>query len=98
MARKYEVTRTIENTTAVALVFDKTLAEAENVTVTVPGRYNADDNKLAKIVNKMFEGTSKKFIEVVSATSANKTYGITLDDFMAHAVELDPKTRQPIEG
>ena len=93
MARKYEVTRTIENTTAVALVFDKTLAEAENVTVTA-----ADDKKLAKLLNKMFENTDKKFIEVVSATSANKTYGITLNDFMANAVELDPKTRQPIEG
>lgn len=98
MARKYEVTRTIENTTAVALVFDKTLAEAENVTVTVAGRYTADDKKLAKLLNKMFENSDKKFIEVVSATSANKTYGITLNDFMANAVELDPKTRQPIEG
>ena len=98
MARKYEVTRTIENTTATALVFDKTLAEAENVTITVAGRYTADDKKLAKLLNKMFENTDKKFIEVVDAVSANKTYGITLNDFMANAVELDPKTRQPVNG
>lgn len=96
MARKYEVTRTVENTKFTALVFNKITAEAENLTFTVAGRYNKDDTKLAKLAQKMIVTPDLKFIEVVDAVCDNKTYGITLNDFMANAVELDPKTRQPI--
>lgn len=96
MSRKYEITRTVENTTVTALVFNKTTAEAEDVSFTVAGRYNVDDKKLAKLVEKMIVTPDLKFIEVVDAHSDNKCYGITLNDFMANAVELDPKTRQPI--
>ena len=98
MARKYEITRTVENTKVTALVFNKTTAEAEDIIVTVAGRYNVDDKKLAKLVEKMIVTPDLKFIEVVDAISDNKCYGITLNDFMANAVELDPKTRQPIAG
>ena len=98
MSRKYDITRTVENTKVTALVFNKTTAEAEDVTFTVAGRYNVDDKKLAKLVEKMIVAPDLKFIEVVDAHSDNKCYGITLDDFMAKAVELDPKTRQPIAG
>lgn len=96
MARKYEITRTVENTKFTALVFNKTTAEAENLTLTVAGRYTADDPKLARLAQKMIVAPELKFIEVVDAISDNKCYGITLNDFMANAVELDPKTRQPI--
>lgn len=96
MARKYEVTRTIENTKFTILVFNKITAEAENLTFTVAGRYDVDDPKLARIAQKMLTTPDLKYIEVVDAVSDNKTYGITLNDFMEKAVELDPKTRQPI--
>ena len=96
MARKYEVTRTIENTKATAIVFNKTTAEAENLTMTFAGRYTADDPKLAKLFQKSLVTPDLVFVEIVEADSANKTYGITLNDFMEKAVELDPKTRQPI--
>lgn len=98
MARKYEVTRTIENTQVSALVFNKTTAEAENITLTIAGRYDQDDPKLARLVQKSLVTPDLVFVEIVAATSANKTYGITLNDFMEKAVELDPKTRQPVEG
>lgn len=96
MARKYEVTRTIENTKFTVLVFNKTTAEAENLTFTVAGRYDVDDPKLARLAMKMIVAPELKFIEVVDAETDNKTYGITLNDFMEKAVELDPKTRQPV--
>ena len=97
MARKYEVTRTIENTKVNALVFNKTTGEAENLIITVPGRYDQDDPKLARLVQKSLVAPDLVFVEIVEAISANKTYGITLSDFMEKAVELDPKTRQPVE-
>ena len=95
MARKYEITRTIENTQATALVFNKTTAEAENLTMTFAGRYEATDPKLAKLFQKALATPDLVFVETVDAESANKTYGISLNDFMEKAVELDPKTRQP---
>ena len=98
MARKYEITRTVENTKVTALVFNKTTAEAEDLTFTVAGRYNVDDKKLAKLVEKMIVTPDLKFIEIVDAHSGNKCYGISINDFMEKAVELDPKTRQPIAG
>ena len=98
MARKYEITRTVENTTVTALVFNKTTAEAEDITFTVAGRYNIDDKKLAKLVEKMIVTPDLKFIEIVDAHFDNKCYGISINDFMEKAVELDPKTRQPIAG
>ena len=98
MARKYEITRTVENTKVTALVFNKTTAEAEDLTFTVAGRYNVDDKKLAKLVEKMIVTPDLKFIEIVDAHSDNKCYGISINDFMEKAVELDPKTRQPIAG
>ena len=95
MARMYEVTRTVENTEAVALVFNKTTAEAENIAVIVPGRHSLGDKKLIKLVEKTVTDPDLKFIEVVEATPHTKCYGITFSDFMRCAVELDPKTRQP---
>ena len=95
MARKYDITRTVESTKFTALVFNKTTAEAENITMTVSGKYAVDDPKLTKLAQKMIVAPELKFIEVVDVESDNKCYGITLDDFMSHAVELDPKTRQP---
>ena len=98
MARKYEITRTVENTKVTALVFNKTTAEAEDLIFTVAGRYNIDDKKLAKLVEKMIVTPDHKFIEIVDAHSDNKCYGISINDFMEKAVELDPKTRHPIAG
>lgn len=95
LPRKFEVTRTIESTKVTALVFNKETAEAEDVTFTVAGRYQLGDKKLDKIVAKKIVAPELKFIEVVDAVADNKMYGISLNDFMSHATELDPKTRQP---
>lgn len=96
MARKFEFTRTIENTEVVALVFNKITAEAENKTLYVSGSYDVGDRKLAKRVEKLIESDEYKFIQVVDAKVKSALYGTTLDQFMSIAVELDPKTRQPI--
>ena len=96
MARKFEFTRTIEATKAIALCFNKTTGEAENKSVMVSGAYDTDSKKLEKLVAKHVENDNTKFIEIVDTEVITKVYGISLEDFMANAVELDPKTRQPI--
>ena len=97
MARKFEFTRTLDNTLATALIFDKNTAEAENRTYLVSGKYTVDDRKLAKRIQKLVEADDNlKFIQIVDATTKSALYGTTLEQFMQVAVELDPKTRQPL--
>lgn len=95
MARKYPFTRTISKQNVTALVFDKETAEATNTTVTITPPID-DPKRLANAVSKKVETDNIKFIEVVDVTLDEQVYGITLDDFMAHAVQLDPTTRKAL--
>lgn len=96
MARKFEFTRTLETTKAVALVFNKYTGEAGNVTIRISGKYDLDDRKLAKRVQKEVETDDNlKFIEVVDVEVETALYGTTLEQFMSIATPLNPETRQP---
>jgi hypothetical protein len=98
MARKYAVTRTVEKTVATALIFDKTTAEPSNVTVTLGHKFN-DAAAIERAVRKIVEADSNiKLIEVVGSTTSTQLLGITEEDFLAHAVNLDPKTRKPLNA
>ena len=95
MARQYPFTRTLKTQTVTALVFDKETAEPSNTTVTLAAPI-ADPAKLERVVAKMLNKGSIKFIEIVDITEDEQLYGITAEDFMAHAVKLDKETRKPI--
>lgn len=96
MARKYEITRTVDATKVTILVFNKTTAEPENVSIIVSGKYtDINDRKLEKLILKNWNNDEQKFIEIVDLSDVSKVYGISLETFLANAVELDPKTRQP---
>lgn len=97
MARKYDITRTIEATTVNCLCFNKNTAEAENVVVIVTGKYNdPTDRKLEKQIIKNWNDNDRKFIDIVDVHDSSKCYGCTTEQFLAIAKEIDPKTRQPI--
>ena len=96
MARKFAFTRTLETTKAIALVFNKTSGEPENVTVFISGKYDLDDRKLAKRVQKEVETDDNlKFIDVVDVEVETALYGTTIEQFMSIATRLNPETRQP---
>ena len=95
MARQYPVTRTISAQIVTALVFDKETAEASNTTITL-AKPITEPAKLDKAVAKLLNKGNIKFIEVVDSFVEEKLYGITAEDFLAHAVQLDPKTRKPL--
>ena len=98
MSRKFAVTRTIEKTEAIALVFDKTTAEPLNDKVII-GHKLTDDRAVERAVRKVVEADpNMKLIEVIDYKTVSQLLGITEEDFMAHAVELDPKNRKPIEA
>ena len=95
MSKKFPFTRSISKQNVIALAFNKETAEPFNTSVTIAPPI-ADTKKLEKAVAAKVDSDTIKFIEIVDVTIDEKVYGITLDDFMAHAVELDPKTRSPL--
>ena len=95
--KKYPFTRTISKQNVVALVFDKETAEATNTSVII-SPVITDTKKLEKAVAEKLNKDNTVFIEIVDATVDEKVYGLTLDAFMANAVELDPKTRKPVNA
>ena len=95
--KKYPFTRTISKQNVVALVFDKETAEATNTSVII-SPVITDTKKLEKAVAEKLNKDNIVFIEIVDVTVDEKVYGLTLDAFMANAVELDPKTRKPVNA
>ena len=95
MAKKYPFTRTISAQKVVCLVFDKDTAEASNTTVVISPPIS-DVVKLERAVERAVNKDNLKFIDIVDVTLDEQMYGITLEDFLAHSVRLDPKTRQPL--
>ena len=95
MSKKFPFTRSISKQNVIALAFNKETAEPFNTSVTIAPPI-ADTKRLEKAVAAKVDSDTIKFIEIVDVTIDEKVYGITLDDFMAHAVELDPKTRSPL--
>lgn len=93
--KKYPFTRTISKQNVVALVFDKETAEATNTSVII-SPVITDTKKLEKAVAEKLNNGNTVFIEIVDVTVDEKVYGLTLDAFMANAIELDPKTRKPL--
>lgn len=95
--KKYPFTRTISKQNVICLVFDKETAEATNTSVIISPVIN-DTKKLEKAVAEKVNTENTVFIEIVDVTVDEKVYGLTLDAFMANAVELDPITRKPINA
>ena len=95
MSKKFPFTRSISKQNVIALAFNKETAEPFNTSVTITPPI-ADTKRLEKAVAAKVDSVTVKFIEIVDVTVDEKVYGITLEDFMAHAVELDPKARSPL--
>lgn len=95
MSKKFAFTRSISKQNVIALAFNKETAEPFNTFVTIAPPI-ADTKKLEKAVAAEVDSPTVKFIEIVDVTINEKVYGITLEDFIANAVELDPKTRSPL--
>lgn len=95
--KKYPFTRTISKQNVVALVFDKETAEATNTSVII-SPVITDTKKLEKAVAEKVNTDNTVFIEIVDVTVDEKVYGLTLEAFMANAIELDPKTRKPLDA
>ena len=98
--RRDMVTRTVLGTKAHVKVVDST-TDAISVEEVMLGKAYADlkDEKLTKAVKKALG--DKENLVVIGITAiepVNKLYGLDTPKFMEMAIELDPKTRKPVEG
>lgn len=98
--RRDLITRTISGTKATVEVLDKVTKTVIEKDVILNATFNGKDaeSKLAKAIAKALNEETELFVSVISTEAINKLYGITPADFMAHAIELDPKTRDEVKA
>lgn len=97
MARKPMVTRTIVTTRVNVLCLDIQSAEPFNKEVSLPRTYK-DEKKLMKAVESVVNSDTVKAVHVVDQETVEKVYGMTEQNFIDNAIELDPTTRVAIDG
>lgn len=94
MARKPMVTRTIISTEVNILCLDLTTQEPFNEKVIISGIIK-DDKKLFKRVVDFVETETVKPVHIVDKVEIEKLYGMSEEDFIKNAIELNPETRKP---
>lgn len=102
MARKRVVTRTIKGTEVSVLGINTETTEPETVTYVIPGNFQRAENekavydykKLLKAVKERYDTETFSNVKVVDAKNVDKLYGMFEDEFIAKAMEMDPKTRK----
>lgn len=94
--RRDLITRTISGTEVVAMVANSTSNTIEEKTITL-NKVVDDADKAKKLVAKQLKDTEEVLVSIKSFTKIDKLFGITVADFMAHAIELDPATRNALE-
>ena len=111
MARRAIVTRTVSGTHVTVLGINVETAEPENRTYVLSGLYKVvdekdengtaikthfDEKKALKDVKKAYDTDEFKNVKIVDHQQVDKLYGMWEEDFIANAMELDPKTRKPL--
>ena len=94
MARNM-VTRTVHGMEVSIKVVDTSTEQIIEDTVTLSKSYD-DDAKLKKAVAKAIP-ENQILVAITGTEQVEKCYGIPVADFMAQAIEIDPKTRTAIE-
>lgn len=95
MARKPMVTRSIKSTVVNALCLNVETAEPSNESFELARTYATED-KLMKALKENYETETLKIVHVVDTHEKETLYGMSENEFMKHAVELDPATRKAL--
>lgn len=96
MARERMVTRAIIGTEVKALCFFTAENTCKEVSTLLAGVYKNTD-KLEKKLKAVLDDSEKTFVKVIEKIEKATLYGMTEDDFINHAVVLDPETRRRLE-
>lgn len=80
---RYMITRTLSTTSADITYFDQTARENKQMRVSVSGRYTGQ-----QFMKKAAEICGGMVLMVENMETETKLYAISVDDFLAHAVEV----------
>lgn len=111
MARKAIVTRTVTGMEVNVLGLNVETSQPEVRKYTLSSTYTketkdeegkvvsseVDEAKILKDVKKFYDTDTFTNVKVQSYTRVDKLYGMWEEDFIAHAMVLDPVTRKPIQ-
>lgn len=97
MARVPHVTRTIQTTHCAVLCMDIENREPCNKDVVLPRTYK-DDNAMLKAVKKVIETDTIKPVQIVASEVRETLYGMTEQEFIAHARILPPRKGNTTNG
>lgn len=111
MARKAIVTRTVTGMEVNVLGLNLETSQPEVKKYILSGTYTketkdedgkvvsseVDESKMLKDVKKLYDTEIFTNVKVQSYTRVDKLYGMWEEDFIAHAMALDPTTRKPIQ-
>ena len=89
------ITRTVVGTHLTAKVVNNESDEIYTKPFIIYGTVD-DSKKAVKLVSKLV-AENEVVISVSDLTPIEKLYGVTAEDFMSVAVELDPATRNPLQ-
>lgn len=91
------VTRTVVGTQITAKVVNKETDEITSKTIILDTKLTADDSAKALRLASKLVSDDEVVISVADFAPVEKLYGVTIDDFMSVATELDLETRKPIK-
>lgn len=92
------ITRMVKGTLATVKLVDKdtdTLITEKILLERTPYKEGNADKAIVKAIRKQLPD-SKMLVSVEETEQVKRCFGITAEDFMSMAVELDPATRKPI--
>lgn len=90
--RRDLITRTISGTEVTVKVVDPATDMISEKVITL-GKAVEDVKQIKKLVSKELDSETEVLVSIKSINKIDKLFGISVSDFMAHAVELDPVTR-----
>lgn len=93
MARIPQVTRTVTGTSATVLCLNTVTAEPFNETVLLSGTFK-DNKAILKAAKKVIENEEISVAKVVNVELIEKRYGMSEQEFLAHAKELPSLPRK----
>lgn len=96
MRKQKLITRTFTITYGKMLLVDVETQSTQTLSFKLIGNYKTKDEVFKAFKNEYVEDTKIIPVQVLEFFSEEKTYGITADDYIMAAVELDAETKKPI--
>lgn len=93
MAKQKMITRSFNVTKATVMTVDTVTCEVGTGVILLSGKFD-DYNTLLDVCKKQMETEQLKVVSVTYKEEFEKLYGMPENEFIAHATELEPRTKK----